>query len=128
LTGLTSALWTNEERLQANATIKDVEELQSAPDADAGLYIMDRTGVMHKIMIPRCALAFQTGEALQVVTENKLKAVPHLVRGPKKELNQGKFSRNTLAVFTQPNLDEKIDGGKTFAEFAKEIVERNTVQ
>jgi hypothetical protein len=37
----------------------------------------------------------------------------------------GKVARNTLAVFTQPNLWEKVDERRDFAAFAKEIVEKN---
>ena len=38
-----------------------------------------------------------------------------------------KVARNTLAVFTQPNLEEIIDRdvGTTFAEFARGVVRRH---
>lgn len=101
LTGLTSALWTDEEGLPENATIDDIRELSSPPDPEAGLYIMDRMGELKKVAIPKDALAFQTGEALQSITNGKLKAVPHLVKGPRRDLKVGKVSRNTLAVFTR---------------------------
>lgn len=101
LTGLTSALWTDESELPEDATIGDVKELTSPPDPEAGLYIMDRNGALNKVRIPKEALAFQTGEALQCITNNKLKAVPHLVRGPQSNLAKGKVSRNTIAVFTR---------------------------
>jgi len=43
-------------------------------------------------------------------------------------LNGGRVARNTLAVFTQPNLGEVVDvregRGVTFAEFSKEVVGR----
>lgn len=72
--------------------------------------------------IPPSCLGFQTGEALQLITGGKFQAVPHFVRaGNGKEM--ANVARNTLAVFTQPNLGEIVDRerGLTFAEFAKEV-------
>lgn len=39
-----------------------------------------------------------------------------------------KVARNTLAVFTQPNLEEVVEQktGLTFGEFARGVVRRNT--
>lgn len=81
--------------------------------------------------IPRDGLGFQTGEALEKITRGELKAVPHFVKGTRPgvglEGREGaRVARNTLAVFTQPNLDVKVDGDKTFEVFQREIVERNT--
>jgi isopenicillin N synthase-like dioxygenase len=73
-----------------------------------------------QVHIPRDCLAFQTGEALQVITQGKFRAVPHFVRGAKAG-DEGKIARNTLAVFTQPNLWEVLEEGKTFADLANEI-------
>jgi isopenicillin N synthase-like dioxygenase len=77
-----------------------------------------------KVSIPRDCLAFQTGEALEVITQGRFKAVPHFVRGAAQGKG-GPVSRNTLAVFTQPNLWENIDNERDFAAFAREIVEKN---
>lgn len=43
---------------------------------------------------------------------------------------EGKIARNTLAVFTQPNLGEVVDSdmGLTFGEFARGVVEKNTTK
>ncbi|KAI9892074.1 MAG: hypothetical protein M1814_001780 [Vezdaea aestivalis] len=137
LTGLTSAMFVNEEQYKdeiSAAVSGDAQrrspppnvlgELQASPDPEAGLYIHSRTGETVKVNIPKDCLAFQTGEALEVITKGRFKAVPHFVKGPKSAM--GKVARNTLAVFTQPNLDYKIDESRTFAEFAREIVTRNT--
>ncbi|KAH8150023.1 uncharacterized protein LAJ45_05709 [Morchella importuna] len=112
LTGLTSAMYTSS--ASPNTEIP-------CPDPNAGLYIQDRNGNTVKVAIPKDCLAFQTGEALEVITKGRFKAVPHFVRG----CEVGGVARGTLAVFTQPNLWEMV-GENDFAMFAREIVGRNT--
>jgi len=126
LTGLTSAMFVDEAAHppQIGSSFAPIPELDHSPDPKAGLYIHSRTGVVTKVGIPRDCLAFQTGEALEVITKGKFKAVPHFVRGAGAGAG-GKVARNTLAVFTQPNLWEMVDEKRDFAAFAKEIVERN---
>lgn len=126
LTGLTSAMFVDEAAHppQTGASFSPLKELERSPDPKAGLYIHSRTGVVTKVGIPRDCLAFQTGEALEVITRGKFKAVPHFVRGAGAGVG-GKVARNTLAVFTQPNLWEMVDGERDFAAFAKQIVEKN---
>ena len=125
LTGLTSAMFLDE-----SSDPHALDELPSSPDPSAGLYILNRAGVIHKVAIPRDCLAFQTGEALELITHGKFKAVPHFVRGvdPRNCAAGSKIARNTLAVFTQPNLDEPVDSetGLTFGEFARGVVKKNT--
>ncbi|KAK5937475.1 hypothetical protein PMZ80_010093 [Knufia obscura] len=125
LTGLTSAMFLDE------SSPKPLFELPSSPSPSSGLYIRDRSDKTHKVSIPRDCLAFQTGEALELITQGKFKAVPHFVRGV--DVNEcgdqaARIVRNTLAVFTQPNLDEVVDvrNGLTFGEFARGVVKRNT--
>ena len=133
LTGLTSAMYVDELAQSAciRATAADqapppLKELdpstlpRSAGYSKAGLYILSRTNSPVKVSIPPDHLAFQTGEALQVITRGRFKAVPHFVRGPRsgrrgsrKERDLGKerergvdremmgVARNTLAVFTR---------------------------
>ncbi|PMD20496.1 hypothetical protein NA56DRAFT_646183 [Hyaloscypha hepaticicola] len=49
---------------------------------------------------------FRTSSALEKMTGGALKAVPNFLRGP----NAGPaVMRNTLAVFTQPNMKEIVD-------------------
>lgn len=127
LTGLTSAMFVDEAAIvsQTSPPISGpILELPISPDSKAGLYIRSRTGGVVKVCIPKDCLAFQTGEALELITQGKFRAVPHFVRGAK-STGQAKLARNTLAVFTQPNLGEEVEPGKTFADFAREIVERN---
>ncbi|KAL1952644.1 hypothetical protein VTO42DRAFT_4572 [Malbranchea cinnamomea] len=125
LTGLTSAMFVDETTaLTSPDYTKPLEELPASPDPKAGLYIRSRTGEIVKVNIPKDCLAFQTGEALELITRGKFRAVPHFVRGAKVP-GPARIARNTLAVFTQPNLGEFVQEGKTFADFAREVVDRN---
>jgi hypothetical protein len=125
LTGLTSAMFIDEAANPPHSSMSErLPELQKSPDPKAGLYIRSRTNQTFKTNIPKDCLAFQTGEALEKITQGKFRAVPHFVRGAKIAGGQ-KVARNTLAVFTQPNLSEEVGEGKTFAQFAKEVVDRN---
>ncbi|KEQ93860.1 hypothetical protein AUEXF2481DRAFT_311474 [Aureobasidium subglaciale EXF-2481] len=127
LTGLTSAMFIDEAANPPHidsANISPLPELSSPPDPAAGLYIHSRSGKVTKVNIPKDCLAFQTGEALEVITHGKFRAVPHFVKGSAPGKG-GQVARNTLAVFTQPNLWEMVDEKRNFATFAKEIVERN---
>lgn len=143
LTGLTSAMFVDESTADPAVPtfepaipemLQPLDELVASPDPAAGLYIKSRTGETVQVKIPRDCIAFQTGEALERITGGKFKAVPHFVRGARaKNFVQGgkdrKIARNTLAVFTQPNLSEEVDRDQhiTFAEFARGIVAKNTV-
>lgn len=74
LTGLCSALYLKSEG--PNGPPVEVP----APSLDAGLYIHTRGGEVTKVSIPKDALAFQTGEALELCTAGRLRATPHLVK------------------------------------------------
>lgn len=145
LTGLTSAMFINETR-QVPAMpmtysynprfLPTLGELPSSPDPEAGLYIQSRSGETVQVKIPRDCIAFQTGEALQRITKGKFRAVPHFVKGVRPGVRAeddgvvSRIARNTLAVFTQPNLGELVDEEQniTFGEFARGIVEKNTTK
>jgi isopenicillin N synthase-like dioxygenase len=126
LTGLTSAMFVDEDMNvpKLGGNFVPLPELPGPPDVRAGLYIESRSGETVKVSIPRDCLAFQTGQTLELITKGKFKAVPHFVRGAALG-NGGSIARNTLAVFTQPNLWEMVDEERDFATFAKEIVDRN---
>lgn len=117
LTGLTSAMFVDGATPSSSACLPEI----SSPDPQAGLYIRSRTDQVVKVNIPKDCLAFQTGEALQLITRGQFRAVPHFVKGVRASQ---KVARNTLAVFTQPNLDEMVDGQRTFGDFARGVVER----
>ncbi|KAL2015599.1 hypothetical protein VTK56DRAFT_5195 [Thermocarpiscus australiensis] len=142
LTGLTSAMFVDESTADPTVAAPEIErapvtqqlleplpELETSPDPAAGLYIKSRTGQTVQVKIPRNCIAFQTGEALERITGGKFKAVPHFVRGARAALSAGRIARNTLAVFTQPNLGDEVDMEQhiTFGEFARGVVAKNTV-
>ena len=139
LTGLTSAMFVDEAKVSAVAPafektapetrLAPLPELETSPDPASGLYIKSRAGHTVQVKIPRDCIAFQTGEALERITGGKFKAVPHFVRGARAALSDGRIARNTLAVFTQPNLGDEVDMEQhiTFGEFARGIVAKNTV-
>ncbi|GLI59118.1 hypothetical protein VaNZ11_000949 [Volvox africanus] len=122
LTGLTAAMYLDGQGREV-----------PSPDPEAGLYIRDRSGVFVRAGIPPDCIAFQVGEALQVHSGGLLMATPHYVRAPRSQLAQG-ISRNTFAVFMQPDVLERMDcppgadpehvavgqwkPGHTFGEFA----------
>lgn len=141
LTGLTSAMFIDEKEVSpavprdaaasagSGASLPPLQELGASPDPEAGLYIKSRTGETVQVRIPRDCIAFQTGEALERITAGRFKAVPHFVRGVRASVSDGRVARNTLAVFTQPNLGEEVDIEQhlTFGEFARGVVAKNTV-
>ncbi|PLB46674.1 Clavaminate synthase-like protein [Aspergillus steynii IBT 23096] len=126
LTGLTSAMFVDEAASPPSPTNSDtpLPELPQSPDPQAGLYIQSRTGEVVKVNIPRDCLAFQTGEALQLITQGKFRAVPHFVKGARPPSGEARIARNTLAVFTQPNLKEEVESGKSFGEFSREVMRK----
>ena len=70
--------------------------------------------------IPPDCLAFQTGEALELATAGRLRATPHCVRvgaGTDAEY----VSRETFALFMQPDVNQRISETETFGEFSKRI-------
>ncbi|KAI4166027.1 MAG: hypothetical protein LQ342_000458 [Letrouitia transgressa] len=133
LTGLTSALYIDERAhpprsLNTPGPLNHpptLPALPGAPDPHSGLYIRSRMDAITKVSIPHDCLGFQTGEALQMITGGKFRAVPHFVQLGK-HTKGSQVARNTLAVFTQPNFNEIVDKttGKTFAQFSKEVAER----
>ncbi|CAK7236972.1 hypothetical protein SCUCBS95973_009789 [Sporothrix curviconia] len=148
LTGLTSAMFVDEAAVDTRVpdvgtatavtatttttttSLPLLAELDASPDLAAGLYITSRTGEVVQVKIPRDCIAFQTGEALERITAGQFKAVPHFVRGARPQPGStSRIARNTLAVFTQPNLGEDVDREQhiTFGEFARGIVAKNTV-
>ncbi len=108
LTGLTSAIYVDESahppQISASdptklpSTLPALPFLPSAPDPDTGLYIHARDSTITKVSIPADCLAFQTGEALQVITGGKFRAVPHFVRAGGAVKDGARVARNTLAV------------------------------
>ncbi|KAH8083504.1 Clavaminate synthase-like protein [Filobasidium floriforme] len=118
LTGLCSAMYLSHEEVGEPKVVPP-------PDANAGLWICPRRKGAEpvKVSIPADCLAFQTGEALQVLTEGRLAATPHYVTAGKEG---GNVSRETFAFFLQPNVDEVIGkDGETFGQFTERIMKEH---
>jgi isopenicillin N synthase-like dioxygenase len=92
----------------------------AAPSATSGLYIRTRGGDLTKVSIPPNCLAFQTGEALELATGGRLRATPHCVRVGG-GAGAGKVSRETFALFLQPDTEAKIGPCETFGSFSKRV-------
>lgn len=91
-----------------------------SPSPQSGLYIRTRGGDLRKVGIPPDCLAFQTGEALELATEGRLRATPHCVRvvaGGDAEF----ISRETFALFMQPDTTQQISSKQTFGQFSKQV-------
>lgn len=135
LTGLTSAMYVDEAAhppsfskhgsVTSLSTVPVLPYLQSPPDSASGLYIHARDSTVTKVSIPPDCLAFQTGEALQVITGGRFRAVPHFVRACSQAEGQ-RVARNNLAVFTQPGLEDVVNrkDGTTFGGFSREVMGR----
>ena len=95
----------------------------SSPAPSSGLYIRTRGGALTKVSIPADCLAFQTGEALELATAGRLRATPHCVRvGQVPSTPNGpKISRETFALFMQPNVNEQLSPTQNFGQFSKAV-------
>lgn len=93
----------------------------SSPSPSSGLYIRTRGGDVTKVSIPVDCLAFQTGEALEVATGGRLRATPHCVRVGASGTDAVNISRQTFALFMQPNTDQPLSPTTTFGQFSKEV-------
>ncbi|GAA5998145.1 uncharacterized protein JCM10292_002354 [Rhodotorula paludigena] len=119
-----------------------------APSRSTGLVIKTRGGRVVQASIPEDCVAIQTGETVELLTSNRLSATPHFVNATaallgsralraveqKKEedsegwgrVESGKVSRETLAVFLQPNHDEVVSAdGETFGDFTARVFKRH---
>lgn len=123
LTGLTSALYVYDTRLPEICPLEPSDPTTKDLIADGGLYIKSRHGELFKVEIPPNCLAFQIGEASQLASRGLLVATPHLV----KSSPSPNVSRNTFAVFLQPNVDHVLvpESGLTFDAFTKEVMKRH---
>ncbi|KAL4069426.1 Clavaminate synthase-like protein [Scleroderma citrinum] len=112
LTGLCSAMFLREVDGKEPIVVR-------SPSPESGLYIRTRGGEVTKVSIPEDCLAFQTGEALELVTSGKLRATPHCVH-----IGAGAegISRETFALFMQPDADQKLSDTETFGQFTKRIL------
>jgi len=116
LTGLSSAMYLT--------YVSDVEPptISQAPNPTAGLYIYRRGGDLRKVTIPTGCLAFQTGEALEVATEGRLRATPHCVRVGKGGHTTKAVSREAFVLFMAPDTEQPLSASETYGQFSKRII------
>ncbi|KAG8908116.1 hypothetical protein FRB99_000144 [Tulasnella sp. 403] len=118
LTGLCSAMYLQHgSKVSASSLPVEVPP----PSPDAGLYIHTRGGKVVKVSIPKHALAFQTGEALELCTAGRLRATPHLVKAGAWTPEATRVSRETFALFMQPDTSQVLTADDTFGTFSKRI-------
>jgi isopenicillin N synthase-like dioxygenase len=96
-----------------------------SPSEETGLYIRTRGGDLTKVTIPPDCLAFQTGEALELATAGKLRATPHCVRVGGSTKTGDVISRETFALFMQPDTDQLISASQTFGQFSKRVFDEH---
>ncbi|GAA6012597.1 hypothetical protein JCM10207_009052 [Rhodosporidiobolus poonsookiae] len=119
-----------------------------APSPSTGLFISTRAGKVIQAKIPEDCVALQTGETIQLLTSDRLAATPHFVNATASTLGKkaleaierqkaaepatwgkvesGTVTRETLAVFLQPNHDEVVStSGETFGEFSSRVFKRH---
>ncbi|KAF9478690.1 Clavaminate synthase-like protein [Pholiota conissans] len=113
LTGLCSAMFL---RRLSNGQ----PEVVANPSPTSGLYIRTRGGRLIKVSIPPHCLAFQTGEALEIATNGRLLATPHCVRVGAFD-SADEISRESFALFMQPNTYQYLSGDTTFGQFSQKI-------
>lgn len=117
ITGLCSAMYLKEVPGSAPVVVP-------SPSEETGLYIRTRGGDLTKVTIPPDCLAFQTGEALELATAGKLRATPHCVRVGSAKTGDI-ISRETFALFMQPDTDQPISASQTFGQFSKKVFDEH---
>ncbi|WVF72133.1 hypothetical protein IAT40_006945 [Kwoniella sp. CBS 6097] len=118
LTGLCSAMY-------LSGAKADDPQIVPAPSDTTGLWIYPRSSeTAVKVSIPENCLAFQTGEALSLLTGGRLAATPHFVSGS--TASSEPVSRETFAFFLQPDVNDVIGSdGETFGAFTKRVLGRH---
>jgi len=66
----------------------------------------------------------QTGEALEIATGGKLCATPHCVRVGVSQ-NATNVSRETFALFMQPDIDQPLSPSVTFGQFSERVFDKH---
>ncbi|KAJ7596718.1 hypothetical protein C8J56DRAFT_1040985 [Mycena floridula] len=116
ITGLCSAMFIQEKDDGSEP------EVVPSPSPKSGLYIRNRAGDLTKVSIPIDCLAFQTGEALEVATSGQLLATPHCVRVGSAP---GTISRETFALFMQPDIEQRLSSEMTFGQFSQRVFDEH---
>merc|ERR1712054_499393 len=94
ITGLVPGLWLDEE---TGCSVP-------APEG-AGLFVEGRNGEQVEVKTAKGCLAFQVGEAAQILSGGIVHATPHMVKCHKAVAGGPKLCRESFALFIQPNWD-----------------------
>jgi isopenicillin N synthase-like dioxygenase len=97
ITGLVPAMWFN-----------DLTGEEAPASKTAGLFVKGRHGEIERVRMPIDCLGFQIGEAAQIISGGILKATPHQVRGHQASVCEPALTRETFALFIEPNWDYHI--------------------
>jgi len=108
LTGLTCAMY-----------MKDGSQL-ACPDNTAGLYIKTRSSAVVKAIYGEHDIAYQVGEATEILSKGLFHATPHCVKTPRGDKAHG-VERNTFALFMQPNWNEPFYNLDSISRLHEEI-------
>lgn len=98
VTVLTPEMWMDE----------DTGEETSDPGSAAGLRVKTSSGKMINVTIPKDCLGFQIGEAAQILSGGVLRATPHSVAAHVSANGTRNISRETFALFIEPQWDKAI--------------------
>jgi len=98
--------------------IKDAQAVP-CPDPLAGLYICDRSGQVVQARIPSGHIAYQMGQVMAIQSGGLLRATPHYVRAA--SAGEPGISRNTFAVFMQPDLTTELVAPDVPAALVREL-------
>ncbi|MCO5577190.1 hypothetical protein L7F22_031014 [Adiantum nelumboides] len=77
------------------------------PDKNAGLYVRTLNGEIKKAIFSENQIAYQMGEATEILSKGLLRATPHCVRASA-GANAVGVTRNTFALFMQPCWDQPL--------------------
>mmetsp|Transcript_20751 Transcript_20751/g.48185 ORF Transcript_20751/g.48185 Transcript_20751/m.48185 type:complete len:360 (-) Transcript_20751:68-1147(-) len=80
----------------------------SVVSSEAGLYVQGREGAILKVAVPKDCMAFQIGEAAQIISGGVLRATPHYVKGHLSKEGEPQVSRESFALFMEPQWDKEI--------------------
>ena len=96
-----------------------------SPSPSSGLYIRTRGDDLTKVNIPHDCIAFQTGQALELATGGRLRATPHCVHVGASSKDIDRISRETFALFMQPNTDALLLPNISFGQFSKRVFDEH---
>lgn len=96
----------------------------ACPDENAGLYIKTRSDAIVKAIYGENEIAYQIGEATEILSKGLFHATPHCVKSIRGDKASG-VERNTFALFMQPNWDEPMYNLDSVSYLHKEMLESN---